>query len=295
MKYYFACYNYFTLYIAFVYTTMLQKEGHNCILIYQEHITPIPAATETVWDQVFLVNSIVSKDIRLKLFRQFLKHKEIKRAHEIEYAYNYKKLLTKIIRENENSTLYCFKDNNCMDATLIELYKQRTKGKGSVILIEEGMAIYATGSEPSVFYSNPFIRLARCIVGISTFAIKPKYPQGYHPDIDKIICNAPNCLDHYKKAHYLCMKLPDFMFVNENIRGFIHGFLGYTIEEISIFNDCSYLYITQPLDKDSDVSTSNECDKILIETAKSIGPEIKMLIKLHPREKKDRYDHIIEM
>lgn len=290
MEFNFACYNYYTLYISYVYAKILKRSNIKCNLFLYEFDIRFDGINTSFWDNVVIVNQqSCSVPFRTRLISSLRKsnHKHTRRYYGIFGI----QALKKTINNNE-SVLIVFKDNDAIFATLIEGFKIITKNKGKVVLIEEGLGLYTKNSQFNRIYLNrKMLKVVYKIIGMSFFGAG-RLKQGYHPDVDILLAKEPENLDAIQKENHLVIEQSRRMFTASNIQTFTHNFRDDSLRELSNnFWDAQYFYIGQPLVIDGVCSISEETE-FLSRVFSTIPNDKFIIIKPHPREESKKYEAI---
>lgn len=291
MEYNFLCYNYYTLFVSYIYSKELRIKGFKCNLIIFQFEIEFNGINESNWDKVIYVNAYEYRiPLRTKLISSIRKsnHDVNRRYYGIFGA----KALTKVVK-NRKDVLVVFKDNDAIFASVIEKFKSLTKNQGKVVLIEEGLALYTASKPRKYIFSNKFIlKRIRSILGISIFGIG-QLKQGYHPEVDILLAKEIDYLDSIQKYNRIIIPQSKCIFSNKNNVSFVDSVFKYIniSNKVKILSKCEYLFIGQPLAIDSVCSCTEEIN--FLRKVFSILPSgTNILIKPHPRENTSKYKEI---
>ncbi|MCG5102600.1 polysialyltransferase family glycosyltransferase [Oceanobacillus alkalisoli] len=274
MKNIFVCYNYLTLYKA-IYNIRHYQQGNKNVIIYRNLVSKLPSNTKKYFNvtEFMIGNSGVSSIFPKKYINEFRK---------ISLTKKISSFIKREVSGDEPANLFVYKDNEKIESTIIETFKYVTRGKGKVILTEEGIGLYG-----ELVHTKRKIgllsMLAQRLLGLSEFSLK-KYPQGYNPNVDKVVCSNRDQFNKIKGRKELTIYEQKNIFNKENVEYFVKDILGINHLDYELYSKLNYVYLTQPL---KDINVSIDEEKKILESL-SINSCEGILIKRHPRDKLER-------
>lgn len=199
-----------------------------------------------------------------------------------------KTLSTKIVKiiksesQNDEICYVVFRDNWDRDVLTINLVKE-TFDNCKIILIEEGLGLYATNasSKPNAFYLCKI--MLHHVMGVPTYSLKG-FAHGLYPGIDEIICNKPELLYRRVKNPRVAIKKEIELYNKLNCRSFVNDILKLEIPEATY----KYVFLTQPLFSTYDNESGKRYGEFLTQIFSIVRKYGSLLIKPHP---KDNWDY----
>lgn len=294
MEYNFLCYNFYTLFISYIYSKELRNKGMKCNLILFQYEIQFNNINEGVWDKVIHVDDYNYKaPLRTRIISSIRKSSHINTRR---YYGNFGAQALKSVIKNKNDVLVVFKDNDAIFASVIEKFKSITKNNGKIVLIEEGLALYTASKSRKGIYGNKLIlKVVRNLIGISIFGTG-QLEQGYHPEIDILLAKETDHLDNIQKNNRIIIPQSKGVFSKKNVNSFINSMFTYSdvINKVNTLSKYDYLFIGQPLATDRVCSPAEELD-FLRKIFFTLPSSDLILIKPHPREDPQKYHDISKL
>jgi hypothetical protein len=268
MKTIFICYNYLTLYKA-IYNIRNIYKNDDCVIIYRTSVSELPQNIKRHFNTIEI--KINDKTLVKPLKEYIVEGKWISLIKKTI------KVIKKEVNDNELVRLVVFKDNEKMESTFIEEFKKLTNGKGSVVLIEEGIGLYLKSNQPQKLGYK--YKILQNIFGLSKYFLN-NYPQGYNPLVDTIVCSDVEKLNQIKGRKGLKIFNQKGIFTFDNTEFFLVNILGYKICQINVYKSFKMVYLTQPT-QEIGLTEENE-EKIIKKLSQILGEKI--IIKRHQRD-----------
>jgi hypothetical protein len=268
MKTIFICYNYLTLYKA-IYNIRNIYKNDDCVIIYRTSVSELP---QNIKRHFNIIEIKINDKTIIKPLKEY-----IVEGKWISLIKKTIKVIRKEVNDNELVRLVVFKDNEKMESTFIEEFKKFSNGKGSVVLIEEGIGLYLKSNQPQKLGYK--YKILQKIFGLSKYFLN-NYPQGYNPLVDKIVCSDVEKLNQIKGREGLRIISQKGIFTFDNAEFFLVNILGYKMCQINVYKSFKVVYLTQPT-QEIGLTEENE-EKIIKKLSQILGEKI--IIKRHQRD-----------
>ena len=278
----FYCFNYYSLYVSYVYTIELKKKYFiECNLIWRNNIFELPEGAHKIWDTIIELNfKKYKKNYSIKIINKLINYFVLNIFTYKIATYN---ALKKTNFNYKNMSLLVFKDDNIYDIIMIDYMKKH--GCKNVVLIEEGLRLYLHEKNEVSNYKGYIIKLIYSLTKVSKNIFSS---QGENKKTDVILCKEPEKLPNYKKKDKKIAKQSN-LFSKKYAISFLNDIFNYKF----INKKIDIIYITQPLSEDGLTSKDNEINAMETILDK-IDSSFKVGIKLHPRENRKKYQEIIK-
>ena len=279
VNYYVYAYNYLTLYKAIIYA---EREWgvSNTYIIYTSFLKDLPIGLLHSKYNIYVISSanISHKTIggiNINYIDRLLDEKVI-----VNFIISYIKSIERKCNSRKN-TLVVFRDTLIRESLLISKMKRYCKDI-KIILIEEGLALYASPSKPVLNTKLITRYILHMIMGIPVLPLKG-YPHGCNILVDEIICRRPEAIKRKKQDKGNNIIKERDLFCKEDCSMFISDILMINMSEI----DYDYVYLTQPLFPRLSSSENNTYDVFLKKLFSITSKYGKLLIKPHPNDEWD--------
>ena len=273
MKYIVYAYNYLTLFKSLIYADKVWG-NENTIVIYTPFISSPPRGIENskckVWVCTLQDNNCYSRG-KIGYLADIFNEKAVAKS-----------IFQCIIRlvSNDKFNFIVFRDRLIEDTLLIKMVKRRYPNT-NIILLEEGLGLYASSS---IKISNRFKIIAKMIIhillGVPLFPLLD-YPIGSYPLVDEIICRKPELIKERKELSHKKLVKEMEVFKRTNCQYLINEIAKISIPKM----EYNYVFLSQPLfpkNNENDNHKYEEWLKLILSIASEKG---KVLIKPHPRDK----------
>lgn len=269
----FICYNEFTHFTGYTYAGYIKMfSRYNCSLIWRDSIMDLPEKAFVFWDKLHKIQ-VIQKD----LYKKSIARKALSYASITRSIYRDRKLAELL---NHTHFLFVFKDNSIYDASIIRLFKKR---KNTIVIhIDEGISLYLNRKSPVKL----LLRVATHFMGIPKECL---LNQGESNRVNFIICRHPDLMNGRNIYNKLILLQSNIYRIAKT-----HDYMK-SIHSLSIPHkiDIDVLYIGQPLSEDGFLNLESETS-VLSQIIVMLGSNLMIGIKLHPREKKGKYNRLLE-
>ena len=283
MKFIFFAYNFYTLYLSYVYSKELKKMDVPSELLWRETLTKLPKGAYTaIWDSIKIIHLPHEEFSWIRRFASTFKITDLF-DKLVTFTYLVKYFL---LSKEAQFYLVVFKDDNPFDKIAINFFKGRSFLK-KIVLIEEGTDLY---SEKKLGGKQSFKQRLKnnCIMSVKPYHIN----QGENSKVDIIIANFPELLSSKKTANKKYYTHPGSVFSKKNSINFLKDLFLLKENDLLKQDRINYLYVGQPLAEDGWITSSKELDAIK-QLATHLSSNGTLIIKPHIRDPKNKYDHII--
>jgi len=267
MKIIFICFNYLTLYKAICNINKVYADCE-CLIIFRTSVSDAPSNIHQYYKVIEISVDRERSNKYLDVIQWGLVIRRTVDAMKME------------IDTAKQMILVVFKDNEKVESTLIEKFKEYTRQTGKVVLMDEGIGIYEKYL-PRKTLGFKWAMVQKCF-GMSAYFLN-NYPQGFNPLVDEVVCSDVS-LFVQKGRDYLKVSEQRNLFTFENCRFFIEEIMGYFYKEIEKYMQFDHVFLTQP--EESFLLTGYDENDILNDICINSGKRI--LIKKHPRDRRSK-------
>lgn len=270
----FSCFNLYTLYISFVYSEYLREYfGFHSTIIWRGTILKLPPNLHASWNVTIASIPIFSK------MNGYVPSKVATFINIHTNKGNVKKILYAHFEVVKNAgLLVVFKDNNYLDIEVIRFFKKYSEAK--IVLVEEGNGLYASSCGQIPVRT----KLIKLVLGLPK---ETSYAQGQSNLWDYVICKYPDLFSKTKKREAILQQSNVFC------KKYMVSFLKLFSNNQTINHDCDCIYFSQPLSEDGLVSKEQEMQGMST-IFDNIPLELHVGIKLHQREKRNKFDELVK-
>ena len=282
MKYYVYAYNYLTLYKALTYAEN-EWGFRNTSIIYTTFAEDAPRGLLDGRCNYHIITKEECIRSNTGLCLNYINRLKIDKVLS-------SKIVSIIKSEGQNDEIcyVVFRDNWDRDVLTINLVK-RTFRNCKIILIEEGLGLYATNvkTKQNVLYMCK--KLVHLVMGVPTYSLEG-FTHGLNPGVDEIICKYPELLYKKVKNPRITIKKEIELYNKSYCQNFVNNILKMGIPETTY----RFVFLTQPLFPNNDNKSNEQYDEFLRQIfsfTKQYGP---VLIKPHPKDKWDYHPYLTD-
>lgn len=268
MKYIVLTYNYLTLVRALKYINDVWGR-ENSVILYMNLVSKFP-------ERIML--DYTAKEIKCKSLNAGKHGFSLLRLNIVNTRRTWK-CVNQLLDSFDTEFVIClFKDNELLEATVIENAMSKFGYRCHIWLIEEGTGLYASTMIKPRF---PFVkRFINHHFGLSNYGLKA-IPQGMHPFLEKIICTKPELFKRKVNRENLEIEKMQEVFTDD-----LNDYFVRLILQNKEKKNYDYVFLTQPfrdlkLDYDYLLNKHKKYLPLIFEILSNYG---RVLIKLHPRE-----------
>ena len=274
-----------TLHKAIIYAK--EEWGfNNTYIIYASSKTDAPKALK--------IGKYNSRIINPEELRQ---HNKKKGIATISYLISNKRIVRDFYKyitynapnHDEKICIVVFRDTLIRESLLTEKVRKNYKNV-QIIMIEEGLALYANSANPTTSSYKALIKsILYRVAGIPTIALN-YVPHGCNPTTDIIICSRPQLLKDLERGKGDNYIQEIDVFNKDNCSFFIHEVM---MTEISD-DKYDFVFLTQPLFPTNNSMLNKKYDDFLVHLFSILSIHGRVLIKTHPRDTWDYYKYTNE-
>lgn len=270
MKYIVVSYNYLTLSKSIIYAKHVWGEENTQIIF-------LPTVSDIKDSEILKKFNILRVELRYP--KVFLKSfKEI-----CECMVQAKTVLSQINDiaqkyDSKDLTFVVFKDQQIRECAIINTLKSKYK-KAKIILMEEGLALYANITKSSFSIKRMIYSAVKILFGVPKYFLE-NHPMGLNPAVDKIICSNPEALMHRGFSKNAELEAEYNVFDEDQCDYLLKNLFKADLGGKKI----DFAFLTQPIYPRSKFD-DEKYEKFLSELVFTLKKRGSVLIKKHPRDK----------